>query len=129
MGQEHREYKRDKACRYSRPTGPLGASMAQHTSLHEDLDLLLAEGILPLPILVDEVGGARRAAPPVFPSLGSPPGSPLERFLKRLDPLDLANHSQLSALRFCSGWPLVADRQERFFGKGSPFSGTGVSAG
>ena len=50
----------------------------------------------------------------------------LERFLKRLDPLDLAKHSQLSALRFCSGWPLVADRQERFFGKGSPFSGTGV---
>jgi len=30
---------------------------------HEDLDLLLAEGMLPLLVLVDEVGGARRAAP------------------------------------------------------------------
>ena len=27
-------------------------------------------------------------------------GVALERFLKRLDPLDLANHGQLSALRF-----------------------------
>jgi hypothetical protein len=76
-GREHGERKRDKARRCSRPARPLRASIARHTSLHEDLDLLLAEGILPLPILVDEVGGARRAAPPVFPSPGCPPGSPL----------------------------------------------------
>ncbi len=77
MGREQWERKCDKARRYSRPTRPLGASIAQHTSLHEDLDLLLAEGILPLPVLADEVGGARRAAHLVVPSLGSPPGSPL----------------------------------------------------
>jgi DNA mismatch repair ATPase MutL len=32
MGQEHREYKRDKARRRSRPTQPLGAGIARHTS-------------------------------------------------------------------------------------------------
>ena len=76
MGREHGEHKGDKARRYIRPTGPLGASIAQHTSLHEDLDLLLAEGILPLPLLGDEVGGARRAEPQVVRDPGSPPGSP-----------------------------------------------------
>ena len=80
MGREYGERKCDKVRRCSRPTRPLGASMAQHTSLHGDLDLLLAEGILPLPVLADEVGGARRAAHLVVPSLGSPPGSPLSAF-------------------------------------------------
>jgi hypothetical protein len=43
---------------------------------HEDLDLLLAEGMLPLLVLVDEVGGARQAAPQVVRDPGSPLGSP-----------------------------------------------------
>jgi len=60
MGRGHGERKCDEARHCSRPARPLRASIARHTSLHKDLDLLLAEGMLPLPVHVDEVGGADR---------------------------------------------------------------------
>jgi hypothetical protein len=54
MNRKHGEHKRNKARRRSRPARPLRAGIAQHTSLHKDLDLLLAEGMLPLPALVSD---------------------------------------------------------------------------
>src|SRR5215212_8563198 len=52
------------------PTPPLGAGNARQTSLHKDLDLLLAEGILPLPFLVgDPRRGSKWCASSSAPSL------------------------------------------------------------
>jgi hypothetical protein len=38
-GREHREYKRDNGRRCTRPTGPLGAGIVQHTSLAPGRDV------------------------------------------------------------------------------------------